>query len=141
MSSSSSLKRKASSLVPDAKKAKQDGNIMSFFGAPKAAANARPASSTANGTNGATKPAAVAAAEAPAEVPAPKFDKDKWLAGLTAEQKDLLKLEIDTLHESWLALLKDEIVTKEFLELKRFLQKETAAGRKWFPPAEDVYSW
>ncbi|RAL68260.1 hypothetical protein DID88_008960 [Monilinia fructigena] len=35
--------------------------------------------------------------------PAPaafKFNKEKWVATLTDEQKDLLKLEIDTLHES-----------------------------------------
>ncbi|KAK5992757.1 Uracil-DNA glycosylase [Cladobotryum mycophilum] len=73
--------------------------------------------------------------------PASKFDKEKWVAGLTAEEKKLLKLEIDTLHDSWLALLKDDIVSKEFLDLKKFLDRETASGKKWFPPKEDVYSW
>lgn len=127
----SSLKRKAGAQVgTDAKKPKQNGNIMSFFGAPgvKAAANG---SSTGSG-------GAAAAAAQPA---LPKFDKQKWVAGLTAEQRELLSLEINTLHVSWLALLKDEIVSKEFLELKRFLSRETAAGKKWFPPKEDVYSW
>ena len=55
--------------------------------------------------------------------------------------REVLKLEIETLDESWLAHLKDEITTKEFLELKKFLDRETKAGKKWFPPKEDVYSW
>lgn len=117
----STLKRKAGTTAPnsDAKKPKVNGNIASFFGAaPKPT----------------TGPASTAA-------PAAKFDKEKWVAGLTAEQKELLQLEIDTLHESWLAHLKDDLTTKEFLDLKRFLQRETDSGRKWFPPPEDVYSW
>jgi uracil-DNA glycosylase len=125
----STLKRKAAAQAgAEAKKSKQ-GNIMSFFGAPK------PSSSSSTGGS-----ASKGAASAP-EPAGPKFDKEKWVASLTPEQRELLQLEIDTLHESWLALLKDELVTKEFLELKRFLGRETAAGRKWFPPAEDVYSW
>ncbi|GAB1310842.1 uracil DNA glycosylase [Madurella fahalii] len=120
----STLKRKAAAQAgADVKKAKQ-GNIMSFFGAPKTAAG----SGSSNAT-GAPEPAA------------PKFDKAKWVATLTPEQKGLLQLEIDSLHESWLVHLKDELVTKEFLDLKRFLDRETAAGKKWFPPKEDVYSW
>lgn len=55
--------------------------------------------------------------------------------------KDLLGLEIESLHESWLKELKNEITSKEFLELKRFLKREHEAGKKIFPPAEDVYSW
>lgn len=122
----STLKRKAAAQAgADVKKAKQ-GNIMSFFSAPK------PATGSGSGnSNGAGAP----------EPAAPKFDKAKWVASLTPEQKELLQLEIDTLHESWLVHLKDELVTKEFLDLKRFLDRETAAGKKWFPPKEDVYSW
>ena len=60
---------------------------------------------------------------------------------LTDEQRELLKLEIETLHESWLKELKDEVVSKEFLELKRFLKREVESGKKVFPPMEDVYSW
>lgn len=60
---------------------------------------------------------------------------------MTPEQKELLQLEIDTLHESWLAHLKDEVVTPEFLSLKRFLKKERESTVKIFPPEEDVYSW
>jgi uracil-DNA glycosylase len=122
----SSLKRKAGGAPSfDAKKPKQDGNIASFFGAPKVTPAA----------NGAAK-----AASAP-EPAAPSFDKAKWVAGLTDEQKQLLKLEIDTLHESWLALLKDDVTSREFLELKRFLAKEADSGKKVFPPKEDIYSW
>jgi uracil-DNA glycosylase len=113
------LKRKAGAAGGnDAKKPKANGNIASFFGAPKPAAKG-----------------------SGADAPALKFDKQKWVDSLTPEQKTLLQLEIDTLHESWLAHLKDDITTTQFLDLKRFLQAETKAGRKWFPPAEDVYSW
>jgi uracil-DNA glycosylase len=62
------------------------------------------------------------------------------VATLTAEQKELLQLEIDTMDESWLAHLKEEIVKPEFLALKRFLQKEKQSA-KVFPPEEDIYSW
>jgi uracil-DNA glycosylase len=118
------LKRKGAPLASgnDAKKPKANGNIAAFFGAPKPV-------STASGAAAAPNP------------PAVKFDKEKWVASLTEEQKELLQLEIDTMHESWLALLKDDIKTKEFLDLKKFLRQETNSGRKWFPPAEDVYSW
>ncbi|KJZ77454.1 hypothetical protein HIM_03178 [Hirsutella minnesotensis 3608] len=114
------LKRKGGAALPgevEAKKPKANGNIAAFFGA-------------------APKPKA-----AEALAPAVKFDKDKWVAGLSAEQRELLQLEIDTLDKSWLALLKDDITSREFLELKKFLDRETAAGKKWFPPKEDVYSW
>jgi uracil-DNA glycosylase len=121
----STLKRKAADTAKgsDVKKPRANGSIASFFGAPKPAPGA-----------------AGKSASAP-EAPAPKFDKQKWVASLTAEQKELLQLEINTLDESWLAHLKDDIKTKDFLDLKRFLKAETEAGRKWFPPAEDVYSW
>lgn len=122
-----SLKRKAADLTAaEAKKPRANGSITSFFSAPKPAAGGSSSSGSA-----------------PAAPPAPvvRFDKDKWLGSLTDEQKELLKLEIDTLHESWLAHLKEEIVSKEFLELKRFLQRELEAGKKIFPPMGDVYSW
>ncbi|KAI5467281.1 uracil-DNA glycosylase [Mariannaea sp. PMI_226] len=115
----STLKRKANSTPngSETKKPKANGSISSFFGAAPKPANAANAA------------------------PVVKFDKAKWIAGLTPEQKDLLQLEIDTLDDSWLAHLKDDITTKEFLELKKFLNRETSAGRKWFPPKEDIYSW
>ena len=131
-----SLKRKATDLAAaDAKKPKANGNIASFFGAPKSSPASNDSTKSGSTTTAAsTKPAA-------ALVPAVKFDKEKWLAKLTDEQKELLKLEIDTLHESWLAHLKDEIVTPEFMALKRFLKQEVESGKKVFPPMEDVYSW
>lgn len=130
-----SLKRKAANLASDAaKKPKQNSylhhplskikltnpSITSFFGKPKPV------------------PGAPTAAKAPEPV---KFDKEAWVAKLTDDQKDLLKLEIDTLHESWLAQLKDDIVTKEFLDLKKFIRGEIASGKKIFPPQAEVYSW
>ena len=75
------------------------------------------------------------------EPPAKKFDKAQWVEKLTPEQKDLLALEIESLDESWLAQLKDEVLSKDFLELKRFLKREHESGAKIFPPAPDVYSW
>ena len=107
-----SLKRKAADIANDAKKAKKNTSITSFFGAPKTTS-------------------AVAA----------KFDKEKWIEGLNDEQKDLLKLEIDTLHDSWLPHLKDVLVSPSFLSLKRFLKQELASKKEIYPPMKDVYSW
>ncbi|GME38813.1 Uracil-DNA glycosylase [Neofusicoccum parvum] len=117
-----SLKRKAAdAATADAKKPKANGSITAFFGPPKV-------SSTATNGAAAIKPTA-------------KFDKEAWTKKLTDEQRELLKLEIDTLDESWLLHLKDEITSPEFLNLKRFIKKEQEAGKKIFPPMEDVYSW
>jgi uracil-DNA glycosylase len=142
---SSALKRKAATQTgPEAKKTKQhlhDASITSFFSAPKPGPVASTASSAAAAAVKSANNAASVANVTAAPEPALKFDKAKWVAGLTDEQRTLLQLEINTLDVSWLALLKDEIVTKEFLELKRFLERETRAGKKWFPPQEDVYSW
>ncbi|KAK3939694.1 uracil-DNA glycosylase [Diplogelasinospora grovesii] len=120
---SPTLKRKAATQFgsSDPKKPKANSSITAFFSAPKVSSSS---SSSTTGTDA-----------------APKFDKQKWASTLTPEQQSLLKLEIDTLHESWFMHLKDELVSREFLELKRFLERETDAKRKWFPPAEDVYSW
>ncbi|TID13914.1 Proteasome subunit beta type-2 [Venturia nashicola] len=115
-----SLKRKAVDLASDVPKKAKQNSITSFFGKPKPV------------------PGAPTAAKAPEPV---KFDKEAWVAKLTDDQRDLLKLEIDTLHESWLAQLKDDIVTKEFLGLKKFLKGEVESGKKIFPPQAEVYSW
>ncbi|EME77788.1 uncharacterized protein MYCFIDRAFT_33163 [Pseudocercospora fijiensis CIRAD86] len=126
-----SLKRKAADLATHAvKKPKANASITAFFGQPKP----NPETSSANPSKPASSPTAPATIQ-------PKFDKDAWIAKLNDEQKQLLKLEIETLHESWLAVLKDEVVSKEFLDLKRFLKKEVETGKKVFPPSEDVYSW
>lgn len=72
----------------------------------------------------------------------PKFDKQKWAKeNLTDEQRELLGLEIETLDASWFEVLKDELKSKSFLDLKKFLMAEHRAGKTIFPPAEDVYSW
>jgi uracil-DNA glycosylase len=127
------LKRKAknlpSSSPAEVKKPKTDASITSFFGAPKPAS--KPSNPFGNAANGSS-----AAATA-----TPKFDKAKWIAKLTPEQRTLVKLEIDTLDESWLAHLKDEILTPGFLDLKRFLKNEIDSGKKVFPPMEEIYSW
>ncbi|KAF2737900.1 uracil-DNA glycosylase [Polyplosphaeria fusca] len=115
-----SLKRKAAEVATDAKKVKPNASITSFFGAPK------------------PKPGAPAAATSTA---AANFDKDVWISKLSEEQKDLLKLEIETLDDSWLPHLKDVLVSDRFLELKRFLKKELASGQTVYPPMKDVYSW
>jgi uracil-DNA glycosylase len=125
-----SLKRKASELPSsDPKKPKANASITSFFGAPKVVSPATKATGSTTAS----------VSSSPASVS--KFDKETWVKKLTDEQRELLKLEIETLHESWLKELKDEVVSKEFLELKRFLKKEVESGKKVFPPMEDVYSW
>lgn len=45
------------------------------------------------------------------------------------------------MHDSWLSVLKDDLVTNEFLGLKRFLKAEKEAGKKVYPPERDIYSW
>lgn len=121
------IKRKADGLdsfPSDSKKPKADKSITSFFGQPKSIPGAQDPN--------ASKP----------NVPPPKpFAKDAWIAKLSEEQKELLKLEIETLHDSWLPYLKDVLEGKDFLELKRFLKKEGESGKKIFPPLDDVYSW
>ncbi|RHZ71175.1 hypothetical protein CDV55_108658 [Aspergillus turcosus] len=124
MASPTGLKRNANHLSTpacDAKKPKANGSITSFFGAPK--------------------PRPVDAKTLTVSSPSSNFNKDKWVASLTPEQQELLRLEIDTLHESWLSKLKEELVTPEFLGLKRFLKKESESGAKIFPPENEIYSW
>lgn len=128
------LKRKAGEIATSAtKKPKANGSITSFFKQPAPEA----------GATTQTSPLSSLTNPSPADAPiaAPDFNKEQWVEKLTPEQKELLKLEIETLHESWLARLKDEIVTKEFLDLKRFLKEEKESGKTIFPPMEDVYSW
>jgi uracil-DNA glycosylase len=114
-----SLKRKAGEAATDAtKKPKPNGSITAFFGAPKPSPNSKASSAAAA-----------------------RFDRDAWVSKLTDEQKELLQLELDTLHESWLPHLKDVLVNPQFLELKRFLRNELKTGKTVFPPMKDVYSW
>ncbi|PBP22967.1 uracil-DNA glycosylase [Diplocarpon rosae] len=126
-----SLKRKASDApTSDAKKPKAQGTLTSFFGPPKTVSATAKVEGTINVPLGITSPVATA-----------KFNKEEWVKTLSDEQKELLQLEIETLHESWLKELKDEVTSVGFLELKRFLRKEREGGKKIFPPEEDIYSW
>ncbi|ODV91790.1 hypothetical protein CANCADRAFT_17222, partial [Tortispora caseinolytica NRRL Y-17796] len=69
------------------------------------------------------------------------WNKDEWIASLNDEQRDLLKLEIDTIDDSWMPYLASELTKSYFLELKRFLAAEKAAKKTIFPPESDIYSW
>jgi len=110
---SAPLKRKAVDLAAaEAKKPKSNGSITSFFGAPKS----NPSTSSTNPAKPPTDPAPVV------------FNKEEWISKLDPDTKALLKLEIETLHESWLAVLKDEVTKKSFLDLKRFLKSEGEKG-------------
>ena len=157
-----SFKRKAGDLpTSDAKKPKANASITSFFGPPKTVSSTKSAPSSSTKTSLSSSPATLPASStkdefdddddltaADLERAASKFDekttpawKETWLKNLSVEQKELLKLEIETLDDSWLKELRDEVTSKEFLELKRFLKREAESGKKVFPPIEDVYSW
>jgi len=112
----SGFKRKAADTAAKSSPEKKARSITSFFGQP-------------------TRVASKAAK------PLEKFDKAAWIESLNAEEKDLLKLEIDTLETSWLSVLKDTIKEKYFLDLKRFLRKEKESGQTVYPKEEDIYSW
>ena len=44
------------------------------------------------------------------------------------------------MHESWLAVLGDELVTTHMHELRAFLVAEVEAGRPFYPPADLVFN-
>lgn len=75
------------------------------------------------------------------DAPDINFDKDAWAKTLTEGQKQLLQLELETMHVSWLAELKDVLVTPQFLSLKEFLEKEKKEKRIVYPAEADIYSW
>lgn len=138
-----SLKRKAAdAALADAKKVKANGSITSFFGPPKVVAKTISTTKVVTKEDGETTEMVVETfLDEGVKSSRPKFDKKKWAEKLTPEQKELLGLEIETLDESWFAVLKDELLTKEFLDLKKFLVQEHIAKKQIFPPAEEVYSW
>lgn len=70
-----------------------------------------------------------------------RFSKDEWVASLTDGQRALLKLEIETLEESWIEALHKELTMPYFLELKKFLALQKAQHKVVFPPAKEIYSW
>lgn len=67
------------------------------------------------------------------------FNKKEWVASLTEEERQLLALEVNTLHITWLAFLHKELTKPYFLKLKRFLKAQ--AGKTVFPPPGHIYSW
>lgn len=70
------------------------------------------------------------------------WNKDQWVSGLPAETKELLQLEIDTLEDSWLEVLRFEIMKPYFLSLKKFLRTcKDSQGPAIYPPENDIYSW
>ncbi|CCG25777.1 Ung1 protein [Candida orthopsilosis Co 90-125] len=69
------------------------------------------------------------------------FNKQEWINSLTSEQKELLQLEIDTLHISWLSMLYKELTKPYFLNLKKFLQSQQKQGKTIFPKPQHIYSW
>ncbi|KAL8829177.1 MAG: hypothetical protein Q9191_002154 [Dirinaria sp. TL-2023a] len=151
------LKRKAADIATStSKKPKAQASLTSFFAAPKPPSSSPlstksdakdddPKSSPPSSSSEAQPPSNITTVSTfsslGASTATPKFDKQAWIEKLTPEQKDLLALEIHSMHDSWLAQLKEEILSKEFLDLKRFLKREREAGKTIFPPAEDVYSW
>lgn len=38
-------------------------------------------------------------------------------------------------------MLREEVTSASFLDLKRFLAKERGSGKRIFPREEEVYSW
>ncbi len=44
------------------------------------------------------------------------------------------------MHESWLAVLGDELEQPSMKELRAFLVAEVAAGRRFYPPADQVFN-
>lgn len=73
--------------------------------------------------------------------PVTNFDKDVWAQTLSEGQRRLLQLELETMHVSWLAELKDVLITPQFLSLKEFLEKEKKEKRIVYPAEADIYSW
>ncbi|RCK57938.1 Uracil-DNA glycosylase [Candida viswanathii] len=67
------------------------------------------------------------------------FNKSKWVESLTPEQKDLLSLEIENIHITWLVFLHKELTKPYFLKLKKFLKSQL--GKTIYPPAHQIYSW
>lgn len=67
------------------------------------------------------------------------FNKQEWVNSLASEERQLLTLEISTMHISWLAALHKELTKPYFLKLKRFLRSQS--GKTVFPPPGHIYAW
>lgn len=67
------------------------------------------------------------------------FNKKEWVDSLSTEHRQLLALEINTMHITWLAYLHKEFTKPYFLKLKKFLRSQ--ANKTVFPPPGHIYSW
>ncbi|CUM67307.1 uncharacterized protein PRCAT00005000001 [Priceomyces carsonii] len=67
------------------------------------------------------------------------FNKETWVSSLTEEQRDLLDIEIEHLHITWLVFLHKSLTKPYFLNLKRFLKSQS--NKTIFPPRHMIYSW
>ena len=67
------------------------------------------------------------------------FDKVAWIKSLTVEQREILQLEINHLHITWLAFLHKELTKPYFIALKKFLKSQL--NKTIFPPSDKIYSW
>jgi len=113
----SSLKRKGVTIADSAelKRPKKDGTLTSFFGAPKPAVSKKQRRSTHG------------------SVPGLRSSNSTRTHGChpEARTKRMLKLEIDTLDSSWLAQLKEELISTSFLNLKRFCKRRSIRTRQF----------
>ncbi|KAF9046882.1 uracil-DNA glycosylase [Hymenopellis radicata] len=76
------------------------------------------------------------------------FSLSAFQDSLSESERALLQLECESMGNSWLKLLKDEIKKPYFVQLKKFLWDEGVRGvsdsllpPKVYPPAKDIYSW
>lgn len=67
------------------------------------------------------------------------FNKEEWIKSLPEDVKELLELEIDHLHITWLTFLHKELTKPYFINLKRFLKAQLS--KTVFPPKDRIYSW
>jgi len=103
----------ATAATPSAPKKLKQGSLTAFFGPPSGSKNTQTSLKR-------------------------RFDKAAWIDGLTPPQRDLLRyasiitwdfltcrLEINYLHESWLAALKDELTKPYFLKVPVFHESQS----------------
>ncbi|KAI8086312.1 uracil-DNA glycosylase-like protein [Halteromyces radiatus] len=65
----------------------------------------------------------------------------KLFDGLDDETKNLLHLEMTTMHQEWLKVLRPELTKPYFIKLKKYLKQELLNKQVIYPPAKDIYSW
>jgi len=134
--------------------------LASSVDAPRSASTSTSTSTTATATAAGSTASASSSASVLPQVPADVLDtaaaaaafekslSDKPLPGQGGDlsERDLLRLELETLHPSWLSVLQKDLKSPHFLKLKRFLWAEGVksageASKTIFPPAREIYSW